>query len=136
MATDSTTWMRTWAETAEAITLANGGSVLAWKIQEPTQRNGTNNNPNAAEQAWHYFLGGLDSGFMYYGTALDDEVKQTLAANRALDRLRPRARQANRTRAGELCETIPSNDPGPEQQAHANELADRLRKCVAKDEHL
>jgi hypothetical protein len=72
------------AETAEAITVANGGEVLAWKIQEPTQRDGTNNNPNAAEQAWHYLLGGLDSGFMYFGVSLDDEVKQTLASNRAI----------------------------------------------------
>lgn len=73
-----------YCETAEQITLSTGGSVQAWKIQEPVSRTGVNNNPNAAEQAWHYYLGGLDSGFMYYGTALDDEVKQTLAANRAI----------------------------------------------------
>lgn len=73
-----------WCETAEQITVARGGSVQAWKIQEPSQTNGTNNNPNAAEQAWHYYLGGLDSGFMYYGTSLDDEVKQTLASNKAI----------------------------------------------------
>ncbi len=71
-------------ETAEQITIGNGGSVATWKIQEPTQPNGTNNQPNAAEQAWHYFLGGLDSGFMYYGTSLDDEQKQALATNRAI----------------------------------------------------
>ena len=58
--------------------------MQAWRIQEPTQKNGTNNNPIAAEQAWHYYLAGLDSGFMYYGTSLDDEVKQTLACNRAI----------------------------------------------------
>jgi len=73
-----------YCETAEQITLSSGGTVQAYKIQEPVTRNGINNNPNAAEQAWHYFLGGLDSGFMYYGTSLDDEVKQTLAANRAI----------------------------------------------------
>jgi hypothetical protein len=71
-------------ETAEQITISQGGSVQAWKIQEPTQPNGTSNNPNPAEQAWHFYLGGLDSGFMYYGTSLDDEVKQTLACNRAI----------------------------------------------------
>ncbi len=38
----------------------------------------------AAERAWHYFLAGLNSGFMYYGTALDHEVKQTLACNQAV----------------------------------------------------
>lgn len=73
-----------YCETAEQITLTNGGTVQAYKIQEPVQRNGLNNNPNAAEQAWHYYLGGLDSGFMYYGDSLDDEVKQTLAVNRAV----------------------------------------------------
>ena len=71
-------------ETAEQITVSTGGTVQANKIQEPVTRSGVNNNPNAAEQAWHYYLGGLDSGFMYYGTSLDDEVKQTLAANRAI----------------------------------------------------
>lgn len=73
-----------YCETAEQITLAQGGTVESWKIQEPVQPNGTSNHPNAAEQAWHFYLGGLDSGFMYYGTALDDEVKQTLAVNRAI----------------------------------------------------
>jgi len=73
-----------YCETAEQITVSTGGSVQAGKIQEPVSRAGVNNNPNAAEQAWHYYLGGLDSGFMYYGTSLDDEVKQTLACNRAI----------------------------------------------------
>lgn len=73
-----------YCETAEQITVSTGGTVQAWKIQEPVSRSGVNNNPNAAEQAWHFYLGGLDSGFMYYGTSLDDEVKQTLAANRAI----------------------------------------------------
>jgi hypothetical protein len=74
-----------YCETAEQITISTGGSVQTYKIQEPVTRAGVNNNPNAAEQAWHYYLGGLDSGFMYYGTSLDDEVKQTLAANRAIN---------------------------------------------------
>ena len=73
-----------YCETAEQITISTGGSVLAYRIQEPVTRSGVNNNPNLAEQAWHYYLGGLDSGFMYYCTSLDDEVKQTLAANRAI----------------------------------------------------
>lgn len=78
-----------YCETAEQITISTGGSVQAYKIQEPVSRTGVNNNPNAAEQAWHYYLGGLDSGFMYYGTSLDDEVKQTLAANRAISLASP-----------------------------------------------
>jgi len=73
-----------YCETAEQIHISNGGTVQTWKIQEPVSRSGVNNNPNAVEQAWHYYLGGLDSGFMYYGTSLDDEVKQTLAVNRVM----------------------------------------------------
>ena len=37
-----------------------------------------------AEKAWHFLLPGFTSGYMYYGTAIDMEVKQTLAANNAL----------------------------------------------------
>ncbi len=36
---------------------------------------------NAVERGWHYFLAGLNSGFMYYGTPLDMEVKPTIACN-------------------------------------------------------
>jgi hypothetical protein len=87
--------MRNWAvmyaginhcETAEQITLDNGGEVVAWRIEEPYQDDGTYNNPNAAEQAWHFLMWGFDSGFLYFGTALDDEVKHTFAANEAIAR--------------------------------------------------
>ncbi len=36
-----------------------------------------------AERAWHHLLPGYTSGYMYYGTSLDMEVKQSLAANLA-----------------------------------------------------
>mgnify|MGYP001765374227 CR=1 FL=1 len=85
--------MRNWAimlagvnhcETAEQIFADGGGEVLSWRIEEPYQDDGTDNNPNAAEQAWHFLLWGFDSGFVYFGTDLDDEVKHTVAANRAI----------------------------------------------------
>jgi len=38
---------------------------------------------NAAERAWHYLLPAYNSGYMYYGTSLDMEVKQSLACNHA-----------------------------------------------------
>lgn len=37
-----------------------------------------------AELAWHFFLPGLTSGYMYYGSVEDMPVKQTVAANNAL----------------------------------------------------
>ena len=42
-------------------------------------------NSNLAEIAWHHLLPAYTSGYMYYGTSLDMEVKQTLACNYATD---------------------------------------------------
>ena len=38
-----------------------------------------------AEKAWHFYFGGLNSGFMYYGKAEDMEVKASLTGNIAID---------------------------------------------------
>ncbi len=40
---------------------------------------------NDAERAWHFLLAGYESGYMYYGTSLDMEIKATLACNQATD---------------------------------------------------
>ncbi|GAB4323237.1 MAG: hypothetical protein Kow0059_18520 [Candidatus Sumerlaeia bacterium] len=37
----------------------------------------------AVERAWHYYLGSLDSGYVYYGDALDHEVVGTIGCNEA-----------------------------------------------------
>jgi glycosyl hydrolase family 57 len=65
-------------ETAEQIFSSGGGSVDIDGILYPSP------SSNAVESAWHYFLGALNSGYMYYGTALDMEVKPTIAVNQAL----------------------------------------------------
>ncbi|MFC1800418.1 hypothetical protein ACFL2Z_05900, partial [Candidatus Eisenbacteria bacterium] len=39
---------------------------------------------NSVEKAWHHLLSGYESGYMYYGTSLDMEIKPTLAANAAV----------------------------------------------------
>ena len=70
--------------TADQMHQLGGGTVADWKIQEPVQRNGTDNGANAAEKAWHFFLASLDSGYMYYGASIDMEVKPTLACNQAI----------------------------------------------------
>ncbi len=62
-------------ETAEAI---HGTPPNPAKIYDPTA--GGNN----VEKAWHHLLSGYESGYMYYGTSLDMEVKATLAANSAV----------------------------------------------------
>ena len=38
-----------------------------------------------AEKAWHFYFGGLNSGFMYYGKAEDMEVKASMTGNIAIN---------------------------------------------------
>jgi hypothetical protein len=77
-----------WCETAEQMLIDEGGSVNAWKIQAPYEWSGAWSSPNDVELAWHIYLGGLDSGFNYYGgLGNDDEVKQSLATTRAIEKL-------------------------------------------------
>lgn len=59
--------------TAEQI----AGSVNINKVLHP------DGSTSAAERAWHYFLASLNSGYMYYGTSMDMEVKPTIACNEA-----------------------------------------------------
>ncbi|MAF66015.1 MAG: hypothetical protein CMJ84_10225 [Planctomycetes bacterium] len=66
-------------DTAEQIWVDAGGTVDLREILYPSARSA------AVERAWHFFLGALNSGYMYYGTALDMEVKPTVACNEALE---------------------------------------------------
>lgn len=61
-------------ETAEQVS----GGVRLSEIQEPTS------SATEAELAWHFFLPGLTSGYMYYGNSGDMPVKQTVACNNAV----------------------------------------------------
>lgn len=66
-------------DTAEQIWLSTpGNTVDVGRILYPSA------STNNVERAWHYFLGGLNSGFMYYGTALDMENKPAVSSNRAM----------------------------------------------------
>lgn len=77
-----------WCETAEQIWRDAGGDVQAWKIQAPYDWDNSWTSPNDVELAWHIYLNGLDSGFNYYGgLGNDDEVKQSLATRRAIEKL-------------------------------------------------
>lgn len=38
----------------------------------------------ALERAWHFLLGAINSGYMYYGKALDMELKPVVASNEAI----------------------------------------------------
>ena len=79
-----------WCQTAEQMIIREGGSVQAWKIQDPYDNlnSRTYSSPNLAERAWHIYLTGLDSGFNYYGgLGNDDEIKTSLATRRAYELL-------------------------------------------------
>ncbi len=65
-------------DTAEQLTISGGQTVDINDILNAGAA------ANSAERAWHYFLGSLNSGYMYYGTAVDMEVKPTIACNEAV----------------------------------------------------
>lgn len=71
-------------DTAEQIACGGSpGCLNAAKILNP------DGSTTGAERAWHYFLGALNSGYMYYGTSLDMEVKPTIACNEAMQHADP-----------------------------------------------
>lgn len=55
------------------------GNVTIEKIVHPDATS------SEAERAWHYLLPAYNSGYMYYGSSLDMEVKQSLACNHACE---------------------------------------------------
>ncbi len=66
-------------DTAEQISTLQGNPINIRRVLYPETAGTTN-----AERAWHYFLGSLNSGYMYYGTSLDLELKPTIACNEAV----------------------------------------------------
>ncbi|MDD2799157.1 MAG: starch-binding protein [Bacteroidales bacterium] len=76
---------RNWAvitATENYVTMAEdleGGNLRIEKIAD----GGT--TATNAEKAWHFYFGGLNSGFMYYGKAEDMEVKASMTGNIAID---------------------------------------------------
>jgi hypothetical protein len=57
-----------------------GGTVRIDEILNPTA------SATAVERAWHFYLGSLDSGQVYYGAYGDVEVKSTIGCNQAFTR--------------------------------------------------
>ena len=79
-ALDERNWAVITAATNRVVTAeAVAGSVHIGAIQDPTV-----NNPQPQDLAWHFLLGSLNSGYMYYGNALDMEIKPTVACNAAV----------------------------------------------------
>ncbi len=76
---------RNWA----VITAAENRVKTAQQISGATPRIDKILDPDSSttdvERAWHYYLGSLDSGYMYYGSALDLESKTAIACNEAVE---------------------------------------------------
>lgn len=76
---------RNWAvitATENFVTMAEdleGGNLRIDKIADG------GSSATDAEKAWHFYFGGLNSGFMYYGKAEDMEVKASLTGNIAIE---------------------------------------------------
>ena len=75
--------VRNWAVLTAAENRVQMAEDLTGPINIADVVSPTATSPLAAK-AWHHLLPGFASDFMYYGTALDMEVKQTLAANLAV----------------------------------------------------
>jgi len=80
-----------WTEDARnwAVLIAAENRVqMAEDLSSPTRIEhivSPNANSTLAEKAWHHLLPGYTSGYMYYGTSLDMEVKQSIACNKAVE---------------------------------------------------
>ena len=80
-----------WTEDARnfaVLTAAENFVIMAEDIEGNNQiENIVNPTANAkkSELAWHALLPGFTSGYMYYGKAIDMEIKQTIASNNAVE---------------------------------------------------
>lgn len=80
-AEDERNWAVLTAATNHVLTAEGiAGAPVAARMADPTLPGAT-----AIDKAWHFLLAGHESGYMYYGTSLDMEVKATLACNRAVE---------------------------------------------------
>ncbi|MBK6911308.1 MAG: hypothetical protein IPH10_10335 [bacterium] len=81
-AIDAHNWAVITAATNYVLTAENvAGPSYIPAIQDPRT-----NAPSTLDLAWHFLLGSLNSGYMYYGNTLDLELKPTVACNEAVSR--------------------------------------------------
>ncbi|MCB0361386.1 MAG: hypothetical protein KDD35_01605, partial [Bdellovibrionales bacterium] len=79
----STTW-RSWAVIVAGANLCESlEQMFKGRPLDISQIRAPRSDSTAVERCWHFYLSGLDSGFMYYGDSLDDEVKQSLGLSEA-----------------------------------------------------
>jgi len=72
-----------YAKTAEQIQADQGLNLRIGHVLNPTQFS------TRAERAWHFLLGGVNSGYVYYGSSLDLVAKPGVAVNEAVSEALP-----------------------------------------------
>ncbi len=77
--------IRNWAVITAAQNRVSTAEQIAGNVSIPAVQDPTMHAASPAELAWHFFLPSLTSGYMYYGTSLDMEVKATIACNNAVE---------------------------------------------------
>ncbi len=75
---------RNWAVLTAAQNRVETAEAYAGVTPDPARIYDPATGADQVEKAWHHLLSGYESGYMYYGTSLDMEVKATLAANAAV----------------------------------------------------
>ncbi|MCB9357821.1 MAG: hypothetical protein H6505_04525 [Calditrichaeota bacterium] len=81
-AIDAHNWAVITAATNYVLTAEDvAGPSFIPAIQDPRL-----NSPTTLDLAWHFLLGSLNSGYMYYGNSLDMEQKPVVACNEAVTR--------------------------------------------------
>lgn len=75
---------RNWAVITAAQNRVLTAEQIAGGVNVSAVRDPLSHAASDAELAWHFFLPSLTSGYMYYGAALDMEVKPTVACNEAV----------------------------------------------------
>jgi hypothetical protein len=75
--------------TENRVKTAQQVSGLTNRVDQVRDPGSFSTSPNAVELGWHYYLGSLDSGFVYYGCH-DDECQRAVAAqNNAVRNVNP-----------------------------------------------
>jgi hypothetical protein len=77
--------IRNWAVITAAQNHVSTATQIAGGVDPAAVMDPVAENAGPAELAWHHYLPALESGYMYYGAALDMEVKPTVACNTAID---------------------------------------------------
>lgn len=75
---------RNWAVLTAAQNRVETAEDMAGTPPDPAKVYDPSGAATSVERAWHHLLSGYESGYMYYGTSLDMEIKATLAANAAV----------------------------------------------------